>query len=184
MVFYLIWHLLCLPLCRLDVWNVLCDVQFSMAYCFLIMVWTFCRVGPQSTAVVVSSAKDMSCCRHCQPPSPPFHPQTRHLYLSTGYVSHTPTNLYAWLFQRGFTAIFVSSYRCLSRARGSAHSCSDWSLSHFHWGGRPWESSLSPDWWMACLTLSEQDGRCVGWGPEIVTPDCSIRAWLIELSSS
>lgn len=50
--------------------------------------------------------------------------------------------------------------------------------------GEHGSSSLSPDWWMACLTLSEQDGRCVGWDPEIVTPDCFIRAWLIELSSS
>lgn len=43
--------------------------------------------------------------------------------------------------------------------------------------------SSSPDWWMACLTLSEQDGRCAGCGPQIVTFDCFIRAWFIELSS-
>lgn len=41
----------------------------------------------------------------------------------------------------------------------------------------------SPDWWMACLTLSEQDGRCAGCGPQIVTFDCFISAWFIELSS-
>lgn len=36
-----------------------------------------------------------------------FNPETLHLYLLTGYASHTPTNLYAWFLQRGFTAIFV-----------------------------------------------------------------------------
>lgn len=44
--------------------------------------------------------------------------------------------------------------------------------------------SSSPDWWTTCRTLSEQDGRCAGCGPQIVTFACFIRLWLMGLSSS
>lgn len=100
------------------------------------------------------------------------------------YTSHTPTNLYAWFLQRGFTATFVPPTTA-SRVQEALHipaAAGHWVVSIE--AGEHGSSFLSLDWWMACLTLSEQDGRCVGWGPEIVTPDCFIRAWLIELSSS
>lgn len=124
--------------------------------------------------------RDTLCPNHCQLAAPPFHPKTWHLYLLAGYASHTPTNLYAW----GFTAIFVPS---TAASREQEAPCIPVATGHWVFSievGEHGSSSLSPDWWMACLTLSVQDGRWVGWGPEIVTPDCFIRVWLIELSSS
>lgn len=170
-----------------EAWRVECiawHLQFSIAYCFLIMVWRFSSVGLLSAAVVVFSARDVLCPRHCWPPSPPFYAEMWHLYLSTIYMSHTPTNFYAWSPQKEFTAIFVPP-----TAASQEQEALRIPAAVGHWvvsieAGEHGSSSLSPDWWMACLTLSEQDGHCVGWGPEIVTPDCFIRAWLIELSSS
>lgn len=93
-------------------------------------------------------------------------------------MSHPPPNFYAWFLQRGFTAIFVPP-----NTRGSAHSSSDWSLGCFHWGGRAWVQ-LSVFWLMDGLSDFIWAGRTLlGWGPEIVTPDCFIRVWLWELSS-
>lgn len=82
----------------------------------------------------------------------------------------------------------VHSHLCCSqhyllRARGSAHSSSDWSLSCFHWGGRAWVQ-LSVSWLMDGLSDFIWAGRTLlGWGPEIVTPDFFIRVWHWELSS-
>lgn len=75
------------------------------------------------------------------------------------------------------TAIFVppTSTSWEPEARPIPAATGHWMVGEF--------GSSSPDWWMACLTLSEQDGRCAGCGPQIVTFDCFIRAWFIELSS-
>lgn len=76
-----------------------------------------------------------------------------------------------------------SSQHYLLRARGSAHSSSDWSLSCFHWGGRAWVQ-LSVSWLMDGLSDFIWAGRTLlRWGPEIVTPDFFIRVWLWELPS-
>lgn len=123
-----------------------------------------CHGGPLSL-------KDMPCPH--QPPSPPFHPETR-LYL---WASCTAPNLYAWVLQRGLTAIFVppTSTTWEQEARNIPAVTGHWTVGEF--------GSSSPDWWMACPTLSEQDRRCAGCGPQIVTFDCFIRAWLIGPSS-
>lgn len=144
------------------------------------MVWGVCSVDLPSAAVVVFSARDVLCRpRHCQPSSPPFLPETWHLGVLTGLRVTLPLiSMHESSREGSQPSLFQEEQeaRCIPAATG-------------HWvvsieAGAHGSSSLSPDWWMACLTLSEQDGRCVGCVPEIVTPDCFIRAWLIELSSS
>lgn len=68
----------------------------------------FCSAGgPLSRSnVPCPPTRSPSPC-HCQPPSPPFQPETRHLYLLTRHPPTPPTNLYAWFLRRAFTAIFV-----------------------------------------------------------------------------
>lgn len=75
------------------------------------------------------------------------------------------------------TAIFVppTSTSWEQEARPIPAATGHWMVGEF--------GSSSPDWWMACLTLSEQDGRCAGCSPQIVTFDRFIRGWFIELSS-
>lgn len=153
-------------------WRVECIVwhsQPSVAYCFLIMVWSLSGVGLLSAAVVVLLASDVSCPPPTivKPPSPPFHPETWHLYLLAGYASHTPTNLYARFLH------LCSSRRCLSRARGSAHSSGGRSLSRFHWGRRAWVQ-LPVSGLMDGLSDFIWAGRTLRWlGPR----DC--HSWLL-----
>lgn len=73
----ILFHLLVTPALSslAQAWRVECIVwhlQFSMAYCFLIMVWRFSSVGLLSAAVVVLLTGETCPC-HCQPPSPPFY---------------------------------------------------------------------------------------------------------------
>ncbi len=66
-----------------------------------------------------------------------------------------------------------SSHRCLSRARGTAHSSSGWSLSRFHWGRRAWVQ-LSVSGLMDGLSDFIWAGRTLRWlGPR----DC--HSWLL-----
>ena len=120
------------------------------------------RGGPLSERRVLSPPLTI-----VKPPSPPFHPETWHLYLLAGYASHTPTNLYARFLH------LCSSRRCLSRARGSAHSSGGRSLSRFHWGRRAWVQ-LPVSGLMDGLSDFIWAGRTLRWlGPR----DC--HSWLL-----
>lgn len=157
-VFLLIysWRRLCLLLRGLDVWNVMWHRRFSVACCFLIMLARL-----RAAMVVLSAWKT---CRQ-QPPCPPSHPQT---WL---WASRTPPHLYARVLQRrSQPPLFLPPAPRIPAAPG------DWMVGEF--------GSSSADWWMACPTLSGQDGHGAGCGPQIVTFDGFIRVWLVELSSS
>lgn len=152
------WHFLCLPLHRLDKWNVLYDISSfsSTAYCFLIR-------PPPSQPPFLQPRWSLRVETCCQPM------ETWHLGLSTALPLIS-------MHESGSGAIF-GTLESIPAAAG-------------HWavpievGEHGFGSLSQPTWWMACLTLSEQDGHCAGWGPQIVTADGFIGGWRTELSSS
>lgn len=156
-----LWSRLCLLVCRLDVWNVICDISsfpwliaFSLWYEGSVLPWWSSRLE-----------------RHAVSPSASVST------LSPRDAALPLPNLSAWVLQGGLTAIFVppTSTSWEQEAGPIPAATGHWMVGEF--------GSSSPDWWMACLALSEQDGRCAGCGPQIVTFDCFISAWFIELSS-
>lgn len=88
-----------------------------------------------------------------------------HLYLLTSYVSHTPTNLYAWSLQKGFTAIFVpptatsqeQEALCIPAAVG--HSDIVFPLRLESMGPA---LCLRTDGWPVCIYLSRTDAALAG----------------------
>lgn len=161
-------HWLCL---LLQAWRVECNMwhlQFSLAYRLLIMVPSFCA------AMVVLCLKDVPCPRRASISS--LSPRDTAPPPSIVRSPHLP----AWVLRRGPHSHLCSSHQHLLRAPpGSAHSSSDWSLD----GGRVW---LQLSWLMDDLSDFIWAGRTLlRWLlPTIVTFDCFIRVWLMELSSS
>lgn len=130
------------------------------------MVWRFCA------AMVVLFAW-----KTCHVPiSLHLHPFTRRHGSTSEHRAPPLISMHG--SSRGGSAIFVppTSTSWEQEAPHIPGATGHWMVGAF------WSSS--PDWWMGCLTLSEQDGRCAGCGPQIVTLDCFIRAWHIELSPS
>lgn len=107
--FFLIspWHWLCPPLHGLDIQNVLCEI---CSFPWLIAFSLWCEGSPVLACCLLWWSSQWETCHILAIVNHPLHlfnPETWHLYLLTGFASHTPTNLYAWFLQRGFTAIFV-----------------------------------------------------------------------------
>lgn len=130
---------------RVQAWRVECNMwhlQFSMAYCLLIMVWRFCA------AMVVLWA--WKTCR--VPISFRLYPFTQR-GGSTSTSSCTLPNLSAWLLQGGSQPSLFLPPAPLSweqEARPSPAAAGHWMVGEF--------GSSSPDWWMACPTyLSRTD---------------------------
>lgn len=162
--FVCLWHVECI------VWH----LQFSMAYCFLIMVWGFCSVDLPSAAVVVFSNRVVLCPRHCQASSPPFF---FFFFFSTRDVALRRLN------RLRVTLPLISMHE--SSREGSqpslfreeqeaaVHSCSGWSLSCFHWGRRAWVQ-LSVSGLMDGLSDFIWAGRTLRW---LHPRDC--HSWLL-----
>lgn len=88
-----------------------------------------------------------------------------HLYLLTSYASHTPTNLYAWSLQKGFTAIFVPP---TATSQEQAAPCIPAAVGHSDIVFPLRLESMGPalclrtDGWPVCIYLSRTDAALAG----------------------